>query len=58
MENISTDRAIECILYAVAEKQKIGLDMQDSVERAKGEIFNLWSRDMSEMKEIEESLLN
>jgi len=47
---ISTDDAIECVLYAVAEKQKMGLDMEESVKVAKMELLNFWSRDMREIE--------
>lgn len=48
--NTSTDEIIEAALYAVAEKQKMGLDMEESVKRAKNELLSVWSKDMSEME--------
>lgn len=50
MSNISTDKKIEYLLYAVAEKTKMGLDMEDSVERAKSEIIHIWEQDMTEIE--------
>lgn len=52
MKNISTDKAIECILYAVAHKSKMGLDIEDSVERAKSEIINIWEKDIDDIQNI------
>jgi sRNA-binding carbon storage regulator CsrA len=52
MNNISTDKAIELLLYAVAEKTKIGIDMESSVNVAREEIFSLWKRDMIEIEAL------
>jgi cytochrome c556 len=52
MNNISTDTAIELILYAVAEKTKMGLDMEQVVRAAKNDLIGFWEKDM---KEIEHS---
>lgn len=48
--SISTDKVIEAVLYAVAEKQKMGLDMEENVKRAKEELLSVWSRDMNKME--------
>lgn len=48
--NISTDKAIECILYAVAEKTKMGIDIEESVRVAKDEMLGFWDRDMAEIE--------
>ena len=48
--NISTDKAIEFILYAVAEKQKMGLDMEQNIHVAKMELLNIRSQDMSQIE--------
>lgn len=48
--NISTDKAIELILYGLAEKIKIGLDMESCVKVAKNDIIGIWSDDMSQIE--------
>ena len=47
---ISSDKIIEAVLYAVAEKQKIGLDMEETASRAKNELLYIWSKDMDEIE--------
>jgi hypothetical protein len=54
MNNISTDTLIELILYAVAEKVKMGLDIEQVVRAAKNDLLGFWEKDM---KEIELSCL-
>lgn len=56
MNILSTDKAIELILYAVAEKQKIGIDMEKSIDVARNEIFYFWKRDMKEVEETVQSM--
>lgn len=56
MNNISTDKAIELLLYAVAEKTKMGIDMEKSIDVARNEIFSLWQRDMKEIEETCQSM--
>jgi sRNA-binding carbon storage regulator CsrA len=56
MNNLSTDKAIELILYAVAEKQKIGIDMEKNIDVARNEIFSFWKRDMKEIEETVQSM--
>ena len=51
MDNISTDKIIEAVLYAVAHKEKMGLDMEESVRVAQNELLHFWSRDMSGIEE-------
>ena len=55
--NTSTEKVIEAVLYAVAKKQKMGLDTKETVERAKTEILSVWSRDMNEMEAAVRSCL-
>ena len=50
MNNMSTDKAIELLLYAVAEKTKMGIDIEKSVDVARNEIFYFWQRDMIEIE--------
>lgn len=50
MNNISTDKAIELILYAVAEKTKMGIDIEESVRVAKNDMLGFWDRDMIEIE--------
>ena len=56
MNGISTDKAIELLLYAVAEKTKIGIDMESSISVAREEIFSLWKRDIREIEEACQSI--
>jgi hypothetical protein len=48
---MTTEKKIECILYGVAEKQKIGLDMEKNIEVAKNELLHLWTSDMSQIEQ-------
>ena len=50
MNNISTDKAIELISYAIAEKTKIGIDIEESVRVAKNDMLGFWDRDMTEIE--------
>ncbi len=50
MTKVSTDILIDCVLYAVAEKKKIGLDMGESIKRAKQELLHAWNSDMAEIE--------
>ena len=50
MNNISTDKAIELILYAVAEKTKMGIDIEESVRVAKNDTLGFWDRDITEIE--------
>ena len=50
MNNISTDNAMELILYAVAEKTKMGIDIEESVRVAKNDMLGFWGRDMTEIE--------
>ena len=52
MSKISTDKKIEYLLYAVAEKTKMGIDMEDSVKRAKSEIIHVLDQDMTEIENM------
>lgn len=46
----SSDHIIEAVLYALAEKQKLGLDMEESVKRAKNDLTHLWIKDMENLE--------
>lgn len=48
--HISTDDAISAVLYAVANKAKMGLDIEQTVKVAKTEILGFWTRDMAEIE--------
>lgn len=50
MSKVSSDERIEAILFAVAEKTKMGLDMEETVKRAKSEILDIWSEDMRQIE--------
>jgi hypothetical protein len=50
MSKVSSDERIEAILFAVAEKIKMGLDMEETVKRAKSEILDIWSEDMRQIE--------
>jgi len=45
---ISTDKKIECILYAVSFKQKYRLNIEESIQRAYEELYHIWKQDMNE----------
>ena len=47
---MSTDKAIELLLYAVAEKTKMGIDIEESVRVAKNDMLGFWGRDMTEIE--------
>ncbi len=47
---VSTDDAIEAILYGVAQKQKIGLNMEEIVKVAKRELLAIWRSDMNKIE--------
>ncbi len=50
ISSISTDDAISAILYGVANKVKMGLDIDETVKVAKTDILGFWSRDMREIE--------
>jgi len=50
VETISTDAAIPAILYAVAHKVKMGLDVEQTTKVAQMELLGFWSRDMNEIE--------
>jgi len=50
MAKVSSDERIEAILFAVAEKIKMRLDMEETVKRAKSEILDIWSEDMRQIE--------
>ena len=50
MAKVSSDERISAILFAVAEKIKMGLDMEETVKRAKSEILDIWSEDMRQIE--------
>jgi hypothetical protein len=50
MSKVSSDERIEAILFAVAEKIKMGLDMEETVKRAKKDILDIWSEDMRQIE--------
>jgi len=47
---ISTDKAIESILYAVAKKTEMGLDVEACVNVARTDLLGIWSDDMSQIE--------
>jgi hypothetical protein len=50
ISSISTDDAISAILYGVANKVKMGLDIEETVKVAQTDILGFWSRDMREIE--------
>jgi hypothetical protein len=50
VEYISTDAAIPAILYAVAHKVKMGLDVAKTIKVAQRELLGFWDRDMNEIE--------
>ena len=48
---ISSDEAIEAILYALAEKISTKLDMELCIKNTKSELLNIWDEDMKSIME-------
>jgi hypothetical protein len=46
---MSTDKFLECILYAVVEKTKMGLNTEDIIKIAQNEVITLWTKDIKEI---------
>jgi hypothetical protein len=55
---ISTDKAIELILYALAEKIKIGLDMEACVDAARNDLLDFWDKDIKEVERDANTVYN
>jgi len=48
---ISSDEAIEAILYTLAEKISTKLDMELCIKSAKSELLKIWDEDMKSIME-------